>query len=92
MTNVIVAFFFVFEKKKTMVAFVTFFESFAIKKGNNNCYGFFRWFCSGEGDGSNVVAFFYGGGVVKKAMVTSCHCLFFPFSLVLLVYFIKIDN
>jgi hypothetical protein len=25
------------------------------------------WFCCKEGEGSNVIAFFYGGGVVKKS-------------------------
>jgi hypothetical protein len=29
----------------------------------------FLWFCCEEGDGSNVITFLYGGGVMEKAMV-----------------------
>jgi hypothetical protein len=64
-----------------MTAFVTFFDGFIVKNGDCNYYHFFRWFCCEEGDGSNVVAFFYGGGVMKKAMAIGD----FFFSLVLLV-------
>jgi Trk-type K+ transport system membrane component len=52
---------------------------------------FLWWFCWEEGDGNNVVAFLYGGDIVKKAMV-ACDFFFCFFSLVLLVLFIKIDN
>jgi len=40
----------------------------------------FLWFCYEEGDGNNVVAFFYGDGVMKKVMATCS--LLFSFSLV----------
>jgi hypothetical protein len=46
------------------------------------------WFYYEKGDGNNVVTFFYGGGVVKKAMATCDFLLFFlslSLSLVLLV-------
>jgi hypothetical protein len=29
----------------------------------------FLWFCYEEGDGSNVITFLYGGGVMEKAIV-----------------------
>jgi hypothetical protein len=47
------------------------------------------WFCCEEGDDINVVTFLYGGGVVEKVMVKGGFSLFF---VVLLVWFIKIDN
>jgi len=59
--------------------FVTFFNGFVAKKGDDN----FQWFCCKEGDNINVIVFFYGGGVAKKVMVTNC-CRFF-FSLVFLL-------
>ncbi len=55
--------------------FVTFFNGFVVKKGDDN----FQWFCCKKGDNINVIVFLYGGGVAKKVMVTSCHCLFFVF-------------
>jgi hypothetical protein len=45
----------------------------------------FWWFYCEEGDGNNVVAFLYGGGVVKKAMVASGYLFIYffgPFGLV----------
>jgi hypothetical protein len=30
-------------------------------------WALFLWFCCEEGDGSNVITFFYGGGVMEKA-------------------------
>jgi len=74
-----IVFFFVFEKKKKMTTFVTFFDGFVAKIGDNNYNSLFHWFCYKEGDGSNVVAFFYGGGAMKKAMVANCCHLFFLF-------------
>jgi hypothetical protein len=63
-----VAFFSMFEKKKKTKTFVTYFDGFIAKIGNGN----------------NVVAFFYGGGVVKKAMVVGWQQVdaffLFPFS------------
>jgi hypothetical protein len=53
-----------------MATFVTFDDS-AAKKGDNNWHSLFRWFCCKESEGSNVVAFFYDGGGVKKTMATS---------------------
>jgi len=43
-----------------MLAFVTFFDGFAIK--NSGDMRLFWWFCCEEGDGNNVVAFLYGDG------------------------------
>jgi len=46
----------------------------------------FWWFCYEEGDGSNVVAFLYGGGGVKNVMAIKSFLLFSfflgPFGLV----------
>jgi hypothetical protein len=44
---------------------VTFFDGFVAKKWR---LAPFWWFCYKEGDNSNVIAFLYDGGVVKKAM------------------------
>ncbi len=69
-----------------MAIVVTFFDGFATKKGDGNCSCLLRWFCYEEGNDSNVIAFFYGGGVAKKAMATSFFLLsFFLFSLVFLL-------
>jgi hypothetical protein len=73
------------KKKKKMITSVTFFDGFVAKTGDDNYHRLFRWFYCMEGDGNNVIAFFYGGGVVKKVMATSGLFLFFPFSVVLLV-------
>ncbi len=77
------------KKTYTTIASITFFDGFVAKKGDDN-YGYlFQWFCYEEDDINNVVAFFYGGRFVKKAMATGCRHLFFFFSfssyLVLLV-------
>jgi len=61
----------VFEIKKKTTTSITFFDGFVAKKNDGNYHHLFRWFCYEEGDGNNVIAFSYGGGVVKKAMVTS---------------------
>jgi len=42
---------------------------------------FFRWLCSKEGDNNNVVAFLYGVGDVKKAMVNGDFSFFCCWSL-----------
>ncbi len=68
------------KKKKKTTTSVTFFDGFVTKNGNDNYCHLFQWFCYEEGDGNNVVAFFYGDGVMKKAMATCS--LFFSFSLV----------
>jgi hypothetical protein len=47
-------------------------------------------FCYEKGDGNNVVTFLYGGGVVENAMARGS--FFFSFFVVLLVWFIRIDN
>ncbi len=60
------------KKKKTTS--VTFFDGFVTKKWRPAP---FLWFCWEEGDGNNVIAFLYGGGVVKKAMVVGYFILFF---------------
>jgi hypothetical protein len=65
-----------FEKKKTMASYVTFFDGFTTKKGNGNYCHLFLWFYCEEGDRSNAIAFFCGGGVVKKVMATNYHRLF----------------
>ncbi len=39
------------------------------KHGEGNYLRLSWWFCCEEGDGSNVVAFFYDGGVVRKVLV-----------------------
>jgi hypothetical protein len=39
------------------------------------------WFCYEEGDGSNVVTFLYGGGVVEKVMDRGNFFSFFCFLL-----------
>jgi uncharacterized membrane protein len=52
-------------KKKKTITFITFFDGFVAQIGYM-CL--FLWFCYKEGDGSNVVTFLYGGGVVEKAM------------------------
>jgi hypothetical protein len=59
-----------------MTASITFFDGFVAKNGDLHL---FSWFCYKEGDGSNVVTFFYGGGVVKKTM--AINCFFFLFFL-----------
>ncbi len=66
-------------KKKKMIASVTF-DGFVAKNGDGNFCCLFQWFCYKEGDGNNVVAFFYGGGVVKKAMATGNLLFLFLFS------------
>ncbi len=69
-----------FEKKKAMITFITFFDGFVAKKENSNYHSLFRWFCCEESDGSNVIAFFYGGGAVKNMMTVSyCRIFFFIF-------------
>jgi hypothetical protein len=79
MATVTVAFFCggVAKKKKTTTTFITFFNGFAAEKCNGNYCWLFQWFCYKESDDNNVIAFFYGDGVVKKAMATSCRHLFF---------------
>jgi hypothetical protein len=53
---------------------------FITKISDRNCCSLFQWFYCKEGDGSNVITFFYGGGgVVKKAMATSYHLFSFLF-------------
>jgi len=47
------------------------------KNGDDNYLRLFGWFCYEEGDDSNVVAFFCGGGVMKKVMVAGCFLLSF---------------
>jgi len=59
------------KKKKTMTISITFFDGFAAKKGDSNYCSFFGGFAMKKVTNNNVVAFFYGGGVVKKVMVTS---------------------
>jgi hypothetical protein len=54
--------------------FVTFFNGFAAKNWRLTP---FYWFTCEEGDGSNVVTFFYGGSNVKKAMAAINFYLFF---------------
>jgi hypothetical protein len=51
-----------------MTTFINFFDGFVTKNEDGNYRHLFLWFCYKEGDGNNVVAFFYGGGVVKKVM------------------------
>jgi hypothetical protein len=68
-------------KKKKTTAIVTFFDGFATK---NWRHAPFCWFSYEEGDGSNVVTFFYGGPNVMKAM--SENNLFFFLGLYGLVY------
>jgi hypothetical protein len=58
-------------KKKTTTTFIIFFDGFVGKKGDSNCHSLFQWFHCEEGDDSNVVSVFYGGGVVKKVMATN---------------------
>jgi hypothetical protein len=55
------------KKKKTTVV-VTFFDGFAAK---NQRHVPFCWFSCEEGDGSNVVTFFYGGQDVMRVMAES---------------------
>jgi hypothetical protein len=79
-----VVFFSMFEKKKKRTTTsITFFDGFVVKKGNDSCHHLFQWFCYEEGDGNNVVAFSYGGGVVEKTMATSG----FLFSFFLFLFF-----
>jgi hypothetical protein len=73
------------KKKKTTTTFVTFFNAFVAKKNNSSCYHLFLWFCYKEGDSSNVITFFYGGDVVKKAKVVGC-CRFLSFFLFLFLW------
>jgi len=58
------------KRKKKTTASVTFFDGFVAKSGNDNYHHLFSWFCYEKGDNSNVIAFIYGGGVVKKVMAT----------------------
>jgi hypothetical protein len=50
-----------FEKKKTTITSITFFNGFVAKKGEGNYCHLFRWLYYKEANGKNVVAFFYGG-------------------------------
>jgi hypothetical protein len=60
-----------FEKKKNdMTIFITFFNGFVVKKGDNNCPRLFRWFCCEKSDANNVIAFFYGGGAMKNRLLS----------------------
>ncbi len=59
-----------------MVASVTFYKGFVVKKGDDNDCDLFWQFCCEEGDDNNVVTFFYGGGALKNVMATSCRHLF----------------
>jgi hypothetical protein len=68
-------------KKKKTTTLVTFFDGFAAKNWRHVP---FCWFSCEEGDGSNVVTFFYGGPNVTKAMAESN--LFFFLGLYGLVY------
>jgi len=49
---------------------ITYFNGFVAKIGDDNYRRLFGWFCSEEGDINNVIVFFYGDGVVKKAVAT----------------------
>jgi hypothetical protein len=51
----------------------------ALLQKNGNLH-LFWWFCWEKGDGSNVIAFLYGGDVVKKAMATIGFFFFFFWS------------
>jgi hypothetical protein len=68
-----------------MTTSVTFFEGFVAKKGNFNYCRLFQWFCYEEGDDNNVITFFYGSGVMKKAMAVGYRRLL-PFFLFLLLW------
>jgi hypothetical protein len=59
-------------KKKKMITSVTFSMALLHKMG---ACALFLWFCCEEVDGSNVVTFLYGGGVMEKVMAK---CSFFP--------------
>jgi hypothetical protein len=73
--QLVVVTFFVFEKKKNMTTIsITFFDGFVAKTGDNKCHSLFLWFCYEKGDGNNVITYFYGGGVVKKAMAMAMNC------------------
>jgi len=86
MAFIVVAFFCVFEKKKkTTIASITFFNGFVAKKSDDKCRSPFQWFCSKEGDGNNVIAFFYDGGAVKKMIVVSYN-RFLPFFIFLVLW------
>jgi hypothetical protein len=54
--------------------FVTFYDGFAAKIWRPTP---FYWFSYEEGDGSNVVTFFFGGLDVNKAMATSNFYFYF---------------
>jgi hypothetical protein len=55
-------------KKKKTTTIVTFFNGFAAKNWRHVP---FCWFSCEEGDGNNVITFFYGGPDVTKAMAES---------------------
>jgi len=66
-------------KKKKTTTSVTFFDGFVARNWRPAP---FCWFCYEEGDGNNVIAFFYGGGDdVKKAMTFGDFFSFFCWSL-----------
>jgi hypothetical protein len=44
---------------------------------------FYLWFYCEEGDGNNVVTFFYGGGVVEKVMAEGSFFSFIYFVVLL---------
>jgi hypothetical protein len=84
--TIIVVTFFVFEEKKIkMTASVTFFDALIAKNGNINYRCLLQWFCCEKGDNNNVIALFYGGGVVNKAMATNGFLL--SFFLFLFIWF-----
>ncbi len=62
------------EKKKVTTTFITLFDGFVAKKGDENYHRLFRWFCCEVGKGNNIIAFFYGDGVMKKVMA-ACNFL-----------------
>jgi hypothetical protein len=85
MVTIAVTFFFGFvvEKKKKTITSVTFFDGFVVKNGDGNYRHLFKWFCCKEGDGNNVVTFFYASGIVKKVTTIGSRLFFFfPSSLV----------
>jgi hypothetical protein len=63
-------------QKKVTIFVVTFFDGFVTKKCDDNCRSIFWWFSYEEGDNSNVVTFFYSGGVAKKVMAANCRRFF----------------
>lgn len=60
-----------------MTTSIIYFNGFLAKKDEDNYRCLFGWFCCKEGDINNVIAFFYGDGVVKKAVAT--YGFFFSF-------------